>query len=99
MQDAPQYNPWISAAQGYLSHFLGEYDKNPVWTADPKTTPFRDIAKRTLTPAGLGTLGENAAAAIADFVVVDMFANYVTGREDIKGAMAGAERQAKRIYR
>jgi multiple sugar transport system substrate-binding protein len=32
-------------------------------------------------------------------VVVDMFANYCTGREDIKGAMAIAERQTRRIYR
>jgi len=47
----------------------------------PKTTPYRDVAKRARTPAGLGTLGENAAAAIADFIVVDMFANYCTGRE------------------
>jgi multiple sugar transport system substrate-binding protein len=31
--------------------------------------------------------------------VVDMFANYVTGREDVKGAIAFAERQTKRIYR
>lgn len=99
MLDAANFNPWIGAAQGYLSHFLNEYDSNPVWTADPKTTPFRDVSKRTLTPAGLGTLGEKAAAAVADFIVVDMFANYVTGREDLKGAMAGAERQAKRIYR
>jgi len=28
-----------------------------------------------------------------------MFANYCTGREDVKGAIAVAERQAKRIYR
>jgi multiple sugar transport system substrate-binding protein len=57
------------------------------------------VAKRTLTPAGLGTLGEKAAAAIADFLVVDMFANYVTGREDLKGAIALTERAAKRLYR
>ena len=99
MQEAENFNPWIEAAQGYLSHFLGAYDKNPVWTADPKNTVYRDVAKRTLTPAGLGTLGEKAAAAIADFIVVDMFANYCTGREDIKGAMKIAERQAQRIYR
>ncbi|KIZ39641.1 MULTISPECIES: ABC transporter substrate-binding protein [Rhodopseudomonas] len=97
--EPPQFNPWIEAAQGYLSHFLLAYDNNPVWTADPKTTPYRDVAKTASTPAGLGQLNENAAAAIADFIVVDMFANYATGREDVKGAMASAERQAKRIYR
>ncbi len=99
MLDAANFDPWMGAAQGYLSHFLAEFDKNPVWTADPKTTPYRDVSKRTMTPAGLGTLGEKPAAAIADFIVVDMFANYVTGRQDLKTAMAGAERQAKRIYR
>ncbi|MGA7322892.1 MAG: ABC transporter substrate-binding protein [Rhodomicrobium sp.] len=99
MQEAPNFNPWIQAAQGYLSPFLSAYDANPIWTADPKTTPYRDVAKRTLTPAGQGTLGEKAATAIGDFIVVDMFANYCTGREDIKGTIALAERAAKRVYR
>ena len=99
MQEAENFNPWIQGAQGYLSPFLKAYDANPVWTADPKTTPYRDVAKRSLTPAGLGTLGEKAAAAIADFIVVDMFANFATGREDVKGAIALAERAAKRLYR
>jgi len=99
MLEAENFNPWVEAAQGYLSHFLLAYDANPTWAADPKRTPFRDVSKRTLTPAGVGTLGEKAAAAIADFVVVDMFANFATGREDAKGAIAIAERQARRIYR
>jgi multiple sugar transport system substrate-binding protein len=99
MLEAENFNPWVESAQGYLSHFLNAYDANPVWTADPKRTPFRDVAKRTLTPGGLGSLGEKAASAIADFIVVDMFANAATGREDIKGAIAVAERQLKRIYR
>ena len=99
MLEAENFNPWVEAAQGYLSHFLNAYDANPVWTADPKRTPYRDVSKRTLTPGGLGSLGEKAAAAIADFIVVDMFANFATGREDAKGAIAVAERQAKRIYR
>ena len=99
MLEAENFNPWVEAAQGYLSHFLLAYDANPIWAADPKRTPFRDVAKRTLTPGGLGSLGEKAASAIADFIVVDMFANAATGREEIKGAIAVAERQLKRIYR
>ena len=46
-----------------------------------------------------GKVGEKAATAIADFIVVDMFANYCTGTKDAKGAVAEAERQLKRIYR
>jgi multiple sugar transport system substrate-binding protein len=47
----------------------------------------------------LGSVGEKAANAIADFVVLDMFASFCTGREDAKGAMKIAERQLQRIYR
>ena len=99
MLEADNFNPWIQSAKGYLTHCLNEYDKNPVWTADPKATPYRDVAKRSLTAGGLGSVGEKAATAIADFVVLDMFANYCTGREDVKGSIAVAERQLKRIYR
>lgn len=99
MLEADNFNPWIESAKGYLTHCLNAYDKNPVWTADPKATPYRDVAKRTLTAGGLGSVGEKAATAIADFVVIDMFANYCTGREDVKGSIKIAERQLKRIYR
>jgi multiple sugar transport system substrate-binding protein len=78
---------------------LNAYDNNPVWTSDPKRTVFREAARRSLPVSGLGTVGEKAAAAVADFLLIDMFANYCTGREDLKGAMAVAERQAKRLYR
>ena len=99
MMEAEQFNPWLDGAAGYLTHCLNAYDNNPVWTADKKRAPFREAAKRTLPISGLGSVGEKAASAVADFVVVDMFANYCTGREDLKGAIAQAERQAKRIYR
>ena len=89
-----------SSAKGYLTHCLNAYDNNPVWTADPEAhRRIRDVAKRTLTAGGLGSVGEKAATAIADFVLLDMFANYCTGREDVKGAMRIAERQLQRIYR
>src|SRR5271166_1352399 len=97
--EAENFNPWLTAAGGYLTHCLNAYDANPVWTSDPKRTPFRDVAKRTRTAAGDGTIGEKAASVIADFVLLDMFASYATGREDAKGAMKLAERQVQRVYR
>ena len=99
MMEAAQLDPWVEKSVGYLTPGLRYYEKNPIWTSDPKLTVFRDVAERTLTAGGLGSVGEKAAAALADFIVLDMFANYCTGRDDIKGAMASAERQAKRIYR
>jgi multiple sugar transport system substrate-binding protein len=99
MQEAAQFNPWIEAAGGYLSPGLAAYDANPVWTSDPKRTPYRDVAKRSLTVGGLGSVGEKAASAVADFVLLDMFASYCSGRDDVKSAIRTAERQLQRIYR
>jgi len=99
MLEANEFNPWLEAAQGYLTHCLNAYDANPVWTEDPKRTVYRDVAKRSLTAGGLGSVGEKAASAIADFVLLDMFASYCTGREDAKGSIRIAERQFQRIYR
>jgi len=99
MLEADQFNKWLEESQGYLTHCLNAYDKNPIWTADPKNTIFGEAGKRTLTAGGLGSVGEKAAASIADFVVLDMFASFCTGREDAKGAIKIAERQLQRIYR
>lgn len=65
----------------------------------PKNAVFAQAGKRSLPASGTGKPGEKAATAIADFLVVDMFANDCTGREDARGAIAIAERQLKRIYR
>jgi multiple sugar transport system substrate-binding protein len=59
----------------------------------------RDAARRTWTAGGQGSVGEKAASALADFVVLDMVASVCTDRATIKDAIAVAERQAKRIYR
>ncbi len=99
MLEADNFNPWIEAASGYLSPGLAAYEANPIWTSDPKRTLYRDVAKRSLTVGGLGSVGEKAASAVADFLLLDMFASYCTGREDPKGAIKIAERQLQRIYR
>jgi multiple sugar transport system substrate-binding protein len=99
MLEKEQYEKWLTGARGYLTQTLNAYDSAPVWTADPKNAVFAQASKRSLPASGIGTPGEKAATAIADFLVVDMFANYCTGREDAKGAIAIAERQLKRIYR
>jgi multiple sugar transport system substrate-binding protein len=99
MMEAENYNPWLEAAQGYLTQTLNDYAKNPVWTADPKTTPYRETAARTLPASGIGPLSPKVAAALAEFVVVDMVARYCTGQEDLKTTMRTAEKQAQRIFR
>jgi multiple sugar transport system substrate-binding protein len=99
MLEAENYDKWLVDSVAYLTHPLNAYDANPVWKTDPKLSMLRDVAKRTLTAGGLGSVGEKAAGALADFVMLDMVASVCTGRAAIKDAIAVAERQAKRIYR
>ena len=99
MLEKENFDKWLMASRGYLTQTLNAYESSPIWTADPKNAPFAQASKRTLTAAGIGTPGEKAATAIADFIVVDMFANYCTGSKDAKTSIAEAERQLKRIYR
>jgi multiple sugar transport system substrate-binding protein len=99
MLEAENYNKWLVDSVAYLTHPLNAYDDNAVWKTDPKLSMLRDVAKRTLTAGGLGSVGEKAAGALADFVMLDMVASVCTGRATIKDAIAIAERQAKRIYR
>ena len=97
--EAENYNKWLEAAVAYLTHPLNAYDSNPVWSTDPKLSMLKDVSRRTLTAGGLGSVGEKAAAALADSVMMDMVASVCTGQASIKDAIAVAERQAKRIYR
>ena len=94
-----QYDMWLQAAVAYLTPPLEKYEANSVFTDDPKLTVFRDAARDTLTAGYEGSVGEKAASALAEFIVLDMFANAATGNMSVDDAIAQAERQAKRIYR
>jgi multiple sugar transport system substrate-binding protein len=93
------FNAYIEKSAGLYAHPLGAFASNPVWTSDPKLTLLRDSAKNTMTAGHQGPVDRRAASALADFIVVDMFANVCTGREDVKTAMRDAQRKAARIYR
>jgi multiple sugar transport system substrate-binding protein len=66
----------LLASQGYVSQTLNAYGANPLWTEDPKRAAFRDAAAPSLTVGGLGSVGDKAANALSDFVLVDMFASF-----------------------
>jgi multiple sugar transport system substrate-binding protein len=99
MMEKEQYEPWQAACIGYVAHPLRAYESNPVWAADPQHVFFRDVVK-TMRPLGYaGKLGRASAAAAADFVVVDMFAEVCTGQQTPKEAAQRAEKRALRHYK
>ena len=99
MMEQDQFEPWLTAAGGYIAPPLDAYAKIPVWTADPKNTPYRDAVKN-LRPAGYaGRLGYASAGAAADFIVVNMVAEAVSGSKAPNEAMERAQKRAERYYR
>ena len=99
MMEAEQFNAWLQGGGGYVSHPLKAYDANPVWTSDPKHTPYRD-ATRNLRPAGYaGKLGYASAGALADFIVANMVAEAASGSKTPKEAAERAQKRAERYYK
>jgi multiple sugar transport system substrate-binding protein len=99
MMEADQFNAWLQGGGGYVSHPLKAYDANPIWTSDPKHTPYRDAFKN-LRPAGYaGKLGYASAGALGDFIVSNMVAEAASGSKTPKEAAERAQKRAERYYK
>ena len=98
MWDKPQVDYWETQSNGYMAPPLPAWNDNPIWTADPKATPFRDVLKYALDDGYSGALGTASAATMGDFVVVDMFAEACTGNKSPKDAAHDAAERVKRYY-
>ncbi|MFL5364749.1 MAG: ABC transporter substrate-binding protein [Myxococcales bacterium] len=98
MLSPEQADGWVEAMNGYVTPALKKYRDLPVWTKDPKTTPFRDVISRMLPHSYAGNPSQHAAAALADFIVVDMFADATVNKLSAKDAARRAEGRLRRIY-
>jgi multiple sugar transport system substrate-binding protein len=99
MMEQEQYGPWMQAAIGYVTHPLIAYEKNPIWTVDPKHTPYRDSMK-IMRPIGYaGKMGYASAGAAADFIVVNMVAEAASGSKTPAEAAERAQKRAERYYK
>jgi multiple sugar transport system substrate-binding protein len=99
MMEKEQYEEWQKASIGFVTQPLTFYERNPVWTVDPKHTPFKYSCKNMLPNGYAGTLGAASAGCIADFIVVNMVAEAASGAATVKDAISRAEKRAKRYYR
>jgi multiple sugar transport system substrate-binding protein len=99
MLESDQYNPWMKAAIGYVSQPLKAYESNPVWTEDPKHTVYRDGGSIMLDHGYSGPLGLASAAAMADYIVLDMVAEAASGAKSPKEAAERAAKRAERYYK
>lgn len=99
MLEAEQFGPWINAMRGYVTPPLKAYRNLPVWTEDPKHTVFRDCIKNMLWNGYEGPIGPASAAVMAEYVVVDLFANYCARGMSADKAIEIAEKAIVKAYK
>jgi multiple sugar transport system substrate-binding protein len=98
MFEKPQMDEWIKGSSAYCCQTLKAYADNPIWTADPAFAPYAKASETLRTNGYAGKLGPASAAVMADYVLVDMFAEACTGQQSPEDAAARAEKRAKRYY-
>ncbi|HUH93248.1 MAG TPA: ABC transporter substrate-binding protein [Casimicrobiaceae bacterium] len=99
MMEPEQLDPWVEASIGYVTPALRHYEKNPIWTVDPKHTPYRDSMKNMLPSGYAGKMGYASAGALADFIVVNMVAEAASGAKSPQEAAERAQKRAERYYK
>jgi multiple sugar transport system substrate-binding protein len=99
MFEKEQYVPWQTASIGYWGPSLRAYAETPIWTSDPKHTPYRDVMKNMLWPSYAGSLGAASAGSLADYIIVNMIASAASGDKTPKEAAALAQKRAERYYK
>lgn len=94
------YAKWFDVQISYLNgptDFWGP-DYAGWKTADPRLRPFADFAKYVRLPGYAGPPDAKAAEAMSKFIIVDMFARAVSGKDEPKAAVQWAVEQLKAIY-
>ncbi|WP_428491982.1 ABC transporter substrate-binding protein [Rhodopila sp.] len=99
MMEADQYGPWLSNCLGYWSNSLKAYSKMKFWTEDPKLLPYASGMDTPYYDGFKGPVTAASSAVTANYTVVDMFAEVVTGNATPEGAVKRAAQQAARYYK
>ena len=99
MLEADQYASWIGGSGGYVTQALRQYHDLPSWKQDPRITPYRECSSRMMPNSHAGPLGTSSAAAMSEYIIVDMFADACMRRRTPQQAAMAAEKRLARLYR
>ncbi len=94
-----QYDKWLTGCLGYWAQPLKAYAESNVWKSDPKLLPYRDACGTEFWNGYKGPISQASGAAVADYVIPQMFAAVSSGAATPEEAVREAERRAKRYYR
>lgn len=98
MNEAKQVDPWVTGMVGYVTPALKGYSKLPIWTSNPNITPYRDVLEGNYSDGYAGSPGRQAATALNDFIIVNMFADACAHGSSPEDAAKSAEEKLKQIY-
>jgi multiple sugar transport system substrate-binding protein len=91
------YEKFFTTNKGYVNGPLPEWEKHPMWDADPVVSIFRELPKYGRNAGYAGPYNRQSSEAWAKYIIVDLFARVVKG-EAPKSAVAWAEQELKNIY-
>jgi len=95
--DPAQFGPWLRVQNTYQLPPTRVWEKEPMWTADPKLAAFAREAQFGRTTGYAGAPNEKAALSRSKYVVVDTFANAIQTGDAAGAVKAGAE-ELQRIF-
>ncbi len=74
-----QYEKWFDVMGGYGQGPTKLWYDSPVWTRDPKLTPFRDPIREARAPGYAGPPSRKASEVLTKYIILDMFAKAIQG--------------------
>jgi ABC-type glycerol-3-phosphate transport system substrate-binding protein len=93
----PVFGQWFASQQGYTDGATKDWEKDPVWNADPVLLPFRDIPNKGRLMGYAGPPGRASAEAQTKYIIVDMYAKAVQGTAS-EDAVKWAHEELVKIY-
>ena len=95
--DKKQFGKWFEVMDTFSVPPTKAWYNDPVWTKDPKLTPFRDTIKDARHLGYAGPPSAKASEAMAKYIMVDMFAKAIQGTSP-EESLAWATGELKKIY-
>ncbi len=92
-----QYARYIHIQAGYGLGGTPDWEKDPMWDADPTLAAFRSQAKYGRTFGWAGAFNRASSEVQAKYLIVDMFANAVQGKT-VEETIAQTEKEMKLVY-
>jgi multiple sugar transport system substrate-binding protein len=86
----PVFGEWFASQQGFCTGPTKDWEKDPMWGADPIMLPFKDVGEISTRYAGhAGPSNRSAAEAVTKYIITDMYAKAIQGmapEESVKWA-------------